>query len=65
MGQVKPESVVALTSAFSCLVSVLTKVGYFETSQFVEAMQRTASVHRMNGTNAIADEIHYLAEVRA
>lgn len=53
----------ALTSAFSCLLCELQKTGVVEAASVVEQLQSTAAAHRAKGDpEKLADALHILSD---
>lgn len=53
---------IALTSAFSCLASELSKKGLIDAYDLATNIQSSAAKHRESGGIAVADHMHNLSE---
>lgn len=55
-------TLVALISAFSCLASELSKKGLIDVYDLVQNIQATATKHRANGEQSMANDMHLISE---
>lgn len=61
-GAVPKAYVMALTSAFSCLTSELSKKGLIDVYDLAANIQGTAASHRAKGNPEMADHLHNISE---